>query len=165
MLFQSAIAEDNINFRFSSIGMLAGIISIEGDYYINENLSLTSMYIRYPSQSMSTVEHSLSAFGARVNWHFDEYTEDGFLVGIFYRRWSSESSNSLANGEANFNEISALVGYRWMWENFNVTAEAGVRNLTFDGAEFNSTYDAGFLPGEGESVTLPMADLSLGWFF
>jgi len=161
----NSFAENMFNVRMSGVALAAGIFAVEADVIVTDNISIGPMYIKYPSSNIGVSSHSLSAMGARANWYMNEIEEDGLLVGAFYRRWSSKADNSLASGEANANEVAVLVGYRWMWDNLNITAEGGIRNVSFAGAKAQSATEREVIPGGGDSYTGPSADISVGWFF
>jgi len=174
-LFFSSIAFSSnssvLNLRLSPAALALGAVNVEADIVINRYYTIAPMYTLWNFKSKSDFEADVTAYGLRIDYHTNRVLRQGFLYGMFLKRWDIAAqyvdNDKEINSDVSVDTIGVTGGYRWMWRSFNVTAELGYRLMIFNGFDFTlesgdetkvNITDIGMMGGT-------LADISVGWAF
>ena len=165
-------ANSTANLRISPIGLLAGAVNFEADIVLNRYYTIAPMYTYWDFNAIDDFQAQVNAYGIRLDYHTKRVHRQGFLYGVFIKRWDIDAEYETDDGEVINNKVSvdtvgATAGYRWMWRSFNITAEVGYRLMIFN--DFDFTLES----GEDDKVQITnikalggtLADVTFGWAF
>lgn len=160
---------NDLNFRFSPIGLLIGAVDATLDIKMNPNWTLGPKltYLNFEISSNSiNYKESAYGLGVRGNWFKNGAYQDGLYVGPAAGWHGVKVTGNSYSAEVSAVSIGCLVGYGWFWESFNqmlgggiATALGGTKVTIKDsnGATVNDVELSGF---SGLSI-----EYSLGWTF
>lgn len=134
-----ASSGDSMNFRFNPIGLLIGAVDVSLDFVVTDEWTLGPQfsYVDFSLNSSSgftnKVEVSGIGGGLRGNWFYNGVFTDGFYVGpgLTYTNVSAKVSNATESAEGSVSSVvaSALFGYGWFWDSFNILLGGGFATI------------------------------------
>jgi hypothetical protein len=126
-------AGESYNLRLSPLALLIGGISLNFDVAVGPNWTVGPeiSYLNFSVSSTtgtSTDNFSIKAsgFGGRANWFMNGVFTDGLYVGPAVAFSSAEVTQGTSSASASLLVASALVGYGWFWDSFNMMLGAGI---------------------------------------
>lgn len=160
-----------VNIRVGPLGLLLGYLNADVDFKVGQEWTAGPSigYLRWNLEA-GGVKYSATAFqlGLRTNWYFQGTAiNDGwyFGPGLTYSKATVESNEYEATAMGLI--ASGIVGYNWMWENFNIMLGGGMFLSTIPG-EVEVTRKSN---GVKEKVSVGRgpsgitAEFTLGWAF
>lgn len=168
-----AASGDTMNFRFSPIGLLVGQVAVDLDYKVADNWTV-GPEVAYMHSSVSETDALTSNIditgygaGARANWFKNGTYTDGLYVGpsLTYVSVKATASDAFGNisGSASAVVLSALVGYGWFWDSFNMMLGGGAA-VPLGNNQVTVTDSNGNQIKSNVSSSLAL-EYSLGWTF
>lgn len=118
---------NNMNFRFSPLGLLVGILN--GDL----QFKMSNQWTMGPSAlvwNLKVPDITLNATGAALSgmYYFDEVFEDSWYVSpaVGYISLTTKEKENLIDYEGNYTGLHMALGagYIWHWESFNLSLGA-----------------------------------------
>lgn len=162
----------NANIRVSPAALLLGAVNLELDISVDRRWSVGPMFTYWNFEPNSDFKALSKAYGLRLDWHQNRFNREGTLYGVYYKRWEVAAeylndNDDLIKNDVAMNMFGVVGGYRWMWDSFNVTAEAGYRLIHLDGFKLKIE------TGENTKARITdisvigalVLDLSVGWAF
>jgi hypothetical protein len=155
----SANAENDKNFNVS-FGANDGFgFGPAVDYKVNKNWT-----VGLARESVSITSGSLtgtsSGTGVSVRYYMSEALAQGSYIKGGYMRGSASVIDATDSVTLDISSLSLTYGKTWMWDNFNLDANIGLRTLSAsnieatngaDSSELNSTF-SGVAPALGFSI-------------
>ncbi|MBY0384866.1 hypothetical protein K2X05_06875, partial [bacterium] len=124
------------NARFGPIGLILGSINADFDFTMNDQWTLgpSLNFVSYDGDNVGTltgIDISGFAIGARGNWYYKGVGNSSWYVApsIHYVSVSVDATGASGplSADATGAVFSALTGYRWWWDNFNLGLGGGLR--------------------------------------
>lgn len=139
VLFSSpaAFAAGGFNLRVAPLVAIIGIIDLNLDYKINNNLTVGPS-LSYMSLTLFDVTIKGSGFGVEGNYFFSGVYTDGFYsdfgISTLNVEASARSNSTGETAKATGNGLLYFVGggYAWFWQSFNLNL-----GLNFAGTSMN----------------------------
>lgn len=161
-----ATAQADTNIRVGAIGLVAGVIDVTADFNVGDSWTLGPS-IQYLNRSIGDFEASAFGLGVRGNYYFGRsaFTQGWYLgPSLSYMNVEVEDKDSGANATGSGLTISAIGGYQWMWDSFNINLGLGPVYYAMGEVEVEDSF------GEKQSFDsyngLGLAlELTLGWKF
>lgn len=171
--FSGSVFAQDMNFRFSPLGVLVGAINVSLDYQISPNWTLGPQLVYWnidvDREGVLTEDISIKAIGGGVrgNWFKNGTYTEGLYVGPALDYVSVEASSSDAfgtvEGDVSTLVASGIVGYGWFWESFNILLGGGL-SIPLGEAEVTVRDSSGTETKSNVGSGLA-AEFSLGWTF
>ena len=131
-----ATSDDTVNIRFYPINLLVGLISVDADFRLGDfwtlgpSLGFWNASVSNSSGSFSDFSVKMFRVGARANWHKNGVFTDGLYIGpsIDYSTIdvsSRDSNGATASAKGSILSATALIGYGWFWDSFNMLLGVG----------------------------------------
>lgn len=169
----NASSEDNFNFRFNPVFLLVGMVDLNLDYKIHPNWTLGPevSYWNYKDThtegyyDMRLIRYSV---GARANWFKSGVYNSSFYIApalnYVHAKAKTLDTSTPAEGTAEGLVATAIFGYSWFWDSFNMMLGGGL-NVTVGDGKVKVTDSSGRttesrLDGYGLAF-----EYSLGWTF
>ncbi len=148
------------NIRLNPVGLLFGVANLGADFAVNENFTLGGN-VSYWNLDVGSSEADVFGYGVRGQLFFDEVFTDSWYAAASVSLSQARARNTNSGNEASVDgfTISGIIGYMWIWDNFNMQLGGGVQIINLDETA-NSDIDFAGLGG-----TLPTIEYSLGWAF
>lgn len=126
-------AGESFNLRLSPLSLLIGGISMNFDVAVGSNWTVGPefSYLNFSMSSTAattTDNFSIKAFGfgGRANWFKNGVFTDGLYFGPAVAFSSAEVRRGTSSASASLLVATALVGYGWFWESFNMMLGGGI---------------------------------------
>ncbi|MCB0379423.1 MAG: DUF3575 domain-containing protein [Bdellovibrionales bacterium] len=150
-----------VNIRVNPIGVLAGVANLGADFALTDNFTL-GVQGSYIKLSVTDTEATANSYGVAAQYFFTEAFADSWYLGASYEFLSSDAKNKTTNEQASLDGsiVGGVIGYMWMWTNFNIQLGLGFQALKIESPPAGSTINIDDL-----NLTLPRIDFSLGWAF
>ncbi len=165
-----AASGDTMNFRFSPLGLVFGLLSVSMDFKVSEDWTVgpRGSYWRLKYDGiLSEVEVTAYGFGGRANWFKNGVFTDGLYLGpsIEYASAKATVTDSAGGSSATASLLfaQAIVGYGWFWDSFNIMLGGGL-SLPLGDADLETT-ENGVKTKRSVSSGNFAAEFSLGWTF
>lgn len=159
------------NFRFGPLGLLLGYLNADLDFKIGQEWTLGPSvgYLRWNLNSTGT-NYSVTAYqvGARANWYFEGTAiNDGWYFGPSISYTSVKVDSNDYEATATGIGFTGIMGYNWMWENFNIMLGGGLAAATTPGEvevtrKSNNTKEKVSVGRSSAGLAL---EFTLGWAF
>ena len=157
------------NIRVSPLGLLLGQISGTLDFKLRSDLTIGPSLSLF---SLTAGDTSISSFafgGEAVYATNGDINKDGWIGSgsLSYGSFSMEQTYSSTAYEASVGilSLSALYGYQWMWDKFNIQTGAGFSFYSADG-----TIELESSSGQTRSISNPVGSgisfglkFTIGW--
>lgn len=173
----SAFADsgDQMNFRFSPIGLIVGAVNVSLDFavapewtigptgsYWHRSLSSDSAYF---SEDYKVTSYGV---GARANWFMNGVYTDGLYVGpsIIYASTNLTTNDGTGEvtGSASGLFAQGLVGYGWFWDSFNILLGGGA-TVGLGDTKITVVESNGRRSEVSTAISGLALEFSLGWTF
>ncbi len=171
LTFPKTVLAEDMNFRFSPIGLLVGAVNVNLDISMGKSWTLGPQLSYWGFSANTTVGTTTSStsvssygLGLRGNWHANGNFNDGLYFGPSVSYSSAKASASGSSGNYNGRIASALVGYGWFWNSFNILL-GGVLNIPLGGSKITLTDNAGSTSEVSVQASSLALEFSLGWTF
>jgi hypothetical protein len=174
-----ATPDDTMNIRFNPLVLIAGLVMVDFDIKVSDNWTvgptLLGGGIKFSSTDSSgasdTVEVKASGFGARANYYFNGVFTDGWYLSPALQRQSISvdvsDATSSASAEVTGTVLTAVGGYHWFWDSFNLNLGAGFSSWSgpskihvVDSGGNTQDVDASTSRASGLAI-----DFMIGWTF
>lgn len=164
-----------LNIKTAPLSLLVGIRNIEVDVAVFDHWTLGGSYYDV-SLEFDNNDYQISGWGVRSNYFFNRALDSGFylsgaatflaLEAKEQRYDAGQDENIVLTADANFNTYTALAGYLFMWDYFNLGLAAGMSYFTMPGSikAENDLYDYEFDTTLISGV-FPTAELTFGLAF
>lgn len=127
---------NQLNFRFSPLGLLSGSINGGVDFPITSEWTVgpEAAYVNYSITRTGDLTKDISitgySVGARGNWYKNGVHTDGLYLSPSLNYVSLNLSTADINGavtaQGNGLFLKGLVGYGWFWDSFNMLLGGGL---------------------------------------
>jgi hypothetical protein len=169
-----ASTTDRFDFRVNPIGLIGGSIDANLDFRISQDWTVgvqgIYLHVKLDPSSIFTSDYNITAygFGTRANYFFNGAFKDGWYFGpsLEYLSVGIKTGDAAgpASGTASGLMASALVGYGWFWDGFNLMLGGGYAAVL--GTSSITIKDS---VGNEETITANLSgltyELSIGWTF
>ncbi len=161
-----ALAQTNI--RVNPLTSLVGVHMLDVDFKLTDNATLgpTLSYINFSDDGYDVTGYSA---GIRANIYLNgEVFTQGWYVAprLQYLSLKVEDTIGLnaAEGSAGALDGGALIGYQWMWENFNINLGAGVTYIASERIKVKDDFGNEETYSGYSGVAVPI-EFTVGWKF
>jgi len=176
----TAMAEEDsssklFNVKTAPISYLIGIRNVEVDVKLFDSWTVGPSYYDFKF-TFDNNDYEINGWGLRGNYYFGEALSSGvYLAGmatfseieIHDERYVAELDRNVdLKAEASFNVYTALLGYQWHWDYFNISLGAGVGIFTLPSTvvavddDYSYDFDTAFVSG-----VLPAGEFQMGLAF
>jgi hypothetical protein len=141
--------ERNFNIRLSPLGLLVGVLTVDGDYGIGQSTTIGPTVSLF-NRSYNGATYSGGALGVRANFYLghDRFT-NSWIVAPYLELLGLKVNEAPYNAvQLNGSLLGAAIAYQWVWPSgFNLDAGGNVGTYSL-GNSFNLN------DGNGNSVTV-----------
>jgi len=168
---------DVANIRFNPLSLALGLgVSVEADFVVDPDWTIGPIltYYRFKTPSNSSLYTSDFEFtgydvGVRANWFRDGVFNSGMYVGpsLHYanvKATGTDSSGLSRTGTASPVLATALVGYSWFWDSFNVMLGGGT-TVALGNSKITVTDSTGRSTDHPVNLAGLALEFTLGWKF
>jgi hypothetical protein len=158
----------DVNLRIDPLAPLVGMVGIELDFPISKSWTLGPQ-LRFLSREDSDFDVTGYGLGLRANYWFNRpvFTQGWYFgpsINFVSVNVKDDSGASTLEGDANGLGLTAIFGYQWMWDSFNINLGLGpsfvtVNKITIKDKSGNRDHYNGF---SGVNLAL---EFTLGWKF
>ncbi|MFH1416199.1 MAG: DUF3575 domain-containing protein [Elusimicrobiota bacterium] len=167
---QSVLAVQKQHSITTNVGSLAlGLINVEGNYALKENLSATGG-LGFSSYDSSDWDYSLLNINIGLRYYWTKKAVNGWYISPFLgftninAEYTEPITEITADATASSINYGGLVGYQSIWNN-GVTFDLGFGMQMITIPSIDVTVGGTTKTGDEISATLPIIKLSLGYAF
>lgn len=130
----AAMTEKSVNVRVAPVALLGNYLNTDIDFPVDESWSLgpTITYRSFSTTSVgfsNDISASVLGLGARGTWYENGVFEQGWFVSPIAQYISVSAKSGSASASVGVFGVSAIGGYHWFWDNFNLNLGAGFTSL------------------------------------
>ena len=167
-------SEDKFNVYFNPLGLAIGSLNLGVDYAVAPDWSVGAygsyINIKYPKSGSFTADTTVKGNGVGVKgtWYASGVYTTGWYVSpqMSYQTIKVEAKNTKGDltGDGSGTYVSALGGYGWFWDSFNMSLGAGV-SVPLGKGKVEIKDSTGGSPEETTVYSTLAAEFNLGWSF
>ncbi|MBX9767288.1 MAG: DUF3575 domain-containing protein [Bdellovibrionales bacterium] len=126
----AAMTEKSVNVRVAPLALLVNYLNVDVDFPVNADWSIgPTVTYRSFSESYagfsSNISTSVLGLGARATWFENGVFQQGWYVSPIAQYISASAKSGSASASVGVFGLTAVGGYHWFWDNFNLNLGAG----------------------------------------
>ena len=154
----TSFANHTMNVRVDPLSLLFGAANVGADFAVSDQWTLGGG-VSYSSYKSGDTKASAFGVEGRAQFFFNQvFSDSWYLAPYFTYAQGTGESTTVSDVTVSVTQIGAIIGYMWIWENFNIQLGGGFRHISIDADSNASTFD-------DLSGVIPALEFNLGYAF